>query len=195
MSVTFPTLTRGMFHSCVEADQHDLRPSPVARYAPWTSTSTATPATAARRPHAGSNWAAAASRCSRSSIAGTAPTTATSRSAGTTVPSTSFATTSPRTVGRSSCSPASLEEVGMNQQTASALKSAADREGALLRHLALCRELQEAVERLPASSGDRERLEKALRRARLITLHFADSFCDAFHSDIATRLGLAPPAD
>ncbi len=45
----------------------------------------------------------------------------------------------------------------MNQQTASALKSAADREGALLRHLALCRELQEAVERLPASSGDRER--------------------------------------
>jgi len=83
----------------------------------------------------------------------------------------------------------------MNQQTASALKSAADREGALLRHLALCRELQEAVERLPASSGDRERLEKALRRARLITLHFADSFCDAFDSDMATRLGLAPPAD
>jgi hypothetical protein len=43
--------------------------------------------------------------------AGTAPTTATSRSAGTTEPSTSFATTNPRIAGRSSCSPASLEEV------------------------------------------------------------------------------------
>ena len=83
----------------------------------------------------------------------------------------------------------------MDKQTASALKAAADREGALVRHLALCRELQEAVERLTASSGDRERLEKALKRARLITLQFADSFCDAFDSDITTRLGLAPPAD
>ena len=83
----------------------------------------------------------------------------------------------------------------MDKQTASALKAAADREGALLRHLALCRELQEAVERLPASSGVRERLEKALKRAGLITLHFADTFRDAFNSDIATRLGLAPPAE
>lgn len=81
----------------------------------------------------------------------------------------------------------------MNSQTA--LKAAADREGTLLRHLALCRELQEAVERVPASSSDRAPLEKALRRARLLTLHFAASFCDAFDSDIAARLGLAPPAD
>jgi hypothetical protein len=84
----------------------------------------------------------------------------------------------------------------MNPQPAHPAKAAADRETTLLRHLALCRELREGADALVATEPENaRRLRRAWARANLLTLHFADSFCDAFDNDIAPLLGLAPPAE
>jgi len=84
----------------------------------------------------------------------------------------------------------------MNPQPQNPAKAAADREVTLLRHLALCRELREGADALAATRpDDARRLRRAWARASLLTLHFADSFCDAFDNDVAPRLGLKLPDD